>query len=208
MTELPHFILIAPPPPEATPKESLVKAWTHAITALPPTLQTHFTVLEGRLSTLPPDQLRCDLIVSPANSFGIMDGGYDLVLSLALEGADGFWTLSRHVQRAMHARWHGYIPPGSCLITSLPSTVAGGNENQFGASSIAIVPTMRYPGDVRWHQDLVYNAVWSLLVEVNRWNADIMGHGAGKTDHKIERILMTGLATAMEDGARCVVPSR
>ena len=54
---------------------------------------------------------------------------------------------------------------------------------------------MRYPVDVRWHQDLIYNAVWSLLVEVNRWNADVMDRGAGKTDHKIERILMTGLAT-------------
>jgi hypothetical protein len=122
-------------------------------------------------------------------------GRYDLVLSLTFQGADGMWTLSRHVQRALHARWHGYIPPGSCLITTLPSEVVGSNGNQFGASSIAIVPTMRYPGDVRWHQDLVYNAVWSLLVEVNRWNADVMDHGAGKTGHKIERILMTGLAT-------------
>ena len=79
MTELPRFILIAPPPHPtalgATPKESLVKAWTNTITALPPTLQTHFTVLEGRLSCLSADQLQCDCVVSPANSFGIMDGG-------------------------------------------------------------------------------------------------------------------------------------
>jgi hypothetical protein len=33
---------------------ALVKAWTQAITTLPSNLQTHFTVLEGMLSSLPP----------------------------------------------------------------------------------------------------------------------------------------------------------
>jgi hypothetical protein len=68
--KLPHFILISP-----APRESLVKAWTQAITTLPSILQTHFTVLEGMLSSFPPDKLQCDCIISPANSFGIMDGG-------------------------------------------------------------------------------------------------------------------------------------
>ena len=79
MSELPHFILVAPSPrtTETTPvpKEPLVKAWTRTIITLPPKLQPHFTVLEGRLSGLPADQLQCDCVVSPANSFGIMDGG-------------------------------------------------------------------------------------------------------------------------------------
>jgi hypothetical protein len=85
-----------------------------------------------------------------------------------------------HVQRALRARWHGYLPPGSCLVTSLPSssdvevTGAGvSDENPFGASFIVVLPMMRYPVDVRWHQDLVYNAVWSLLVEVRRWDAEM-----------------------------------
>ncbi len=80
---------------------------------------------------------------------------------------------------------------------SPPSDVVEGDDgNQFGASSIAVLPTMRYPVDVRWHQDLVYNAVWSLLVEVRRWNAKLLARGPrdiqGKT---IERVLMTGLGT-------------
>ena len=78
--ELPHFILISPVRADSgsTPnirEESLVKEWRRAITTLPSNLQTHFTVLEGTLSSLPPDKLRCDCVVSPANSFGIMDGG-------------------------------------------------------------------------------------------------------------------------------------
>jgi len=70
-SELPHFILISPSPraAEVTPVrgESLVEAWTRAITALPSKLQSHFTVLQGTLSGLPAEQLRCDCVVSPAN---------------------------------------------------------------------------------------------------------------------------------------------
>jgi hypothetical protein len=81
------------------------------------------------------------------------------------------------------------------LPHSPPSDVVEGDDgNQFGARSIAVLPTMRYPVDVRWHQDLVYNAVWSLLVEVRRWNAKLLARGPrdiqGKT---IERVLTTGL---------------
>jgi len=107
-----------------------------------------------------------------------MGGGYDLALSLAFQGAEGAQTPSRHVQRALHTRWHGYLPLASCLITSLPSDVVEGDDgNQFGhfgASSIAVLPTMRYPVDVRWHQDLVYNAVWNLLGDgmPNFWLVD------------------------------------
>lgn len=122
---------------------------------------------------------------------------YDLALSLAFQGADGMKTLTRQVQRALHVHSHGYLPPGSCLITSLPEDVAGSKGNKFGASSIAVMPTMRYPANVRWHQDLVYNAMWNLLVEVTRWNLEPgVNQGAGNTGgKKIERILMTGLAT-------------
>jgi hypothetical protein len=55
---------------------------------------------------------------------------------------------------------------------------------------------MRYPVDVRWHQDLVYNAVWSLLVEIRQWNVDHLVPGPGDAHRKvIKRVLMTGLGT-------------
>jgi hypothetical protein len=65
---------------------------------------------------------------------------------------------------------------------------------------------MRYVVDIRWHQDLVYNAMWSLLVEVRRWNADVLAQGLGDTRVKpIERVLMTGLGTGFGrvSAARC-----
>ncbi len=58
---------------------------------------------------------------------------------------------------------------------------------------------MRYPVDVRWHQDLVYNAMWSLLVEIGRWN------DAKRPPETIRRVLMTGLGTGggQVSAARC-----
>jgi hypothetical protein len=58
-----------------------------------------------------------------------------------------------------------------------------------------VLPTMRHVAEVRWHQDLVYNAMWSLLVEIGRWNPEL-AHGLGETRGKrIERVLITGLGT-------------
>jgi hypothetical protein len=65
---------------------------------------------------------------------------------------------------------------------------------------------MRYPVDVRWHQDLVYNAVWNLLGEVRRWNAKLLARRPRNTQGKIiERVLMTGLGTGYGNvnAARC-----
>lgn len=48
-----------------------------------------------------------DAMVSPANSFGIMDGGLDLAIRDAL-GA----SIQRRVQQAIIERHHGEMPVG------------------------------------------------------------------------------------------------
>jgi len=71
-----HFILIEPKPDHGRHQAPLVAAWNRAISSYfvdetdPP-----FTVLEGKLEELDANLLECDCVVSPANSFGIMDGG-------------------------------------------------------------------------------------------------------------------------------------
>ncbi|TFY76943.1 hypothetical protein EWM64_g7068 [Hericium alpestre] len=198
MSEIPHFILINPPPRQtksAKPAPSLCDAWTHAIqTMLPESLRTHFTVYEGHLNTLPAAQLACDCIVSPANSYGIMDGGYDMALSVSFKGNDGTWTLTRCAQAAIRERWRGYAPPSSCTITSIPEEVSE-SHNPWGAASMAIVPTIRQPEDVSWHKDLVYNSMWSLLVEISQWNRGRRTMEGDRDAKKIDTVLMTGLAT-------------
>lgn len=64
-----HFTLIAP-------KQSLCDAWLRAIEVhFPDSNESPFTVIQGNVQEIDPNRLRCDCVVSPANSFGIMDGG-------------------------------------------------------------------------------------------------------------------------------------
>jgi hypothetical protein len=120
---------------------------------------------------------------------------FDQVLSYAFVGPeDGHWTLTNQVQKYIREQWHGYLPPGSCIIVPMPESVYGplrdteGKGNKWGATSLACLPTMRVPDNVRWHEDLIYNCMWSLLVAVKNWN---MNPG----NAKIKRVLLTGLAT-------------
>ena len=57
---------------------------------------------------------------------------------------------------------------------------------------------MHTPEDVSWHKDLVYNAMWTLLVEIKRWNQGLeVGNdddGDSSTSY-IHTVLMTGLGT-------------
>ena len=138
---------------------------------------------------------------------------YDYVLSDVFREPKtrGFWHISNHVQSYLETQYRGYLPPGSCIIVPLPDDVSGptrfildpdgrdqdaeGNTgvnygNPWGATSMAVLPTMREPANVEWHQDLVYNCMWTLQVEIEKWNASL------SDDKKpISRVLMTGLGT-------------
>jgi hypothetical protein len=74
-----RLILLASPAKEGKP--SLCDSWKKSIKqhlSSPDSgaLEVEVSVIEGRLEDVPAENLRCDCIVSPANSFGIMDGGY------------------------------------------------------------------------------------------------------------------------------------
>lgn len=75
-----------------------------------------------------------DAMVSPANSFGIMDGGLDLAIRDAL----GF-EVQKAVQRAIVERHHGEMPVGSAEL------VATGDARW---PHLVIAPTMRIPESV------------------------------------------------------------
>lgn len=49
---------------------------------------------------------------------------------------------------------------------------------------------MRYPEPLKWHKDIVYNTMWSLLVELENWNKK-----SDDEEKKIRKVLMTGLGT-------------
>ncbi len=77
-----------------------------------------------------------DCLVSPANSFGLMDGGMDA----AIVGYFGL-ALEERVQREIWRCYRGEQPVGTCLM------VPTGNGH---CAWLAHCPTMRVPMDVSW----------------------------------------------------------
>ena len=146
------------------PKAVLCRAWEKYFSDLP-----DCEVKNGVFQ-----QLReYDCMVSAANSFGLMDGGVDLAI-IRFFGYD----LERIVQRRIINEWRGEQPVGTSMIVE-----TGHEKHPF----IAHTPTMRIPLDIT-HTDNVYNAMWAMLVAVDRHNTN--------HERKIETIACPGLGTA------------
>lgn len=114
----------------------------------------------------------CDAIVSPANSFGFMDGGLDYLLSDFLG-----WHVQERVQAAIRARPLGELLVGEALIvpTDFPRV-----------PWLIVAPTMRVPMTV-WHSVNAYLAMKALLVAARTHTDSI----------PIRSIAVPGLATGI-----------
>ncbi len=124
-----------------------------------------------------------DAMVSPANSFGIMDGGLDL----AIRGELGL-EVQRAAQRAIVERHHGELPIGSAEI------VPTGDERWRW---LVVAPTMRIPESVA-HSLNAYLAFRAVLLACAR-HAPV-----------ISSLVCCGLATGIGgmDPARCAAQMR
>lgn len=79
--------------------------------------------------------LQADAIVSPANSFGYMDGGIDLVYSQRFG-----WDVETRLRARLLSEWHGELPVGNAVV--VPITEGHGFRWLISA------PTMRVPSQV------------------------------------------------------------
>ncbi|CCM05084.1 uncharacterized protein FIBRA_07291 [Fibroporia radiculosa] len=170
----------------------LVEQWRIAFEQhAPDMLGRTITVIESELSDLAPPASYFDCIVSPANSYGRLDGGFDHYLALALAPSDPDGRLRRSVptlvaQSELYRRWRGYAPPGSCTLVPLRGTPCATNAHQ--CAYIALCPTMRVPQDVRWNREVVYNCVWSLLVALDEHNRAVETGAASTSDAPVVRV--------------------
>lgn len=96
-----------------------------------------------------------DLMVSPANSFGFMDGGLDLLIRNRLGG-----LVEENVQRAIQTNFLGELPIGSSLIVETSSE---------DWPHLGVAPTMRVPMNINGTLN-VYYAFRSMLLTVMRYN--------------------------------------
>lgn len=115
-----------------------------------------------------------DAIVSPANSFGYMDGGIDLVYSQHFG-----WELQRRLQQMIREKHDGELPVGQAI------TVETGDRN---IPYMVSAPTMRLPMNVADTLN-AYLAFRAVLREVQQHNRQQAG--------SIRSVLCPGLGTAV-----------
>lgn len=167
----------------------------HFITAFKETLRTRWphhtsdkvkiTIINERLNSLP-ESLKFDLIVSPANSYGRLDGAFDHAISKTFSPPDDYHAVTRSAQAVLYNKWRGFAPPGSCTLVEWGMTLA---SNSRGCRWLALCPTMREPENVNWDREIVYECTWSLLCQIE-------GHNR-RNSKKIRTILMTPFAAGV-----------
>jgi len=94
------------------------------------------------------DSHKIQCVVSPANSYGFMDGGYDAAIT------DYFGpTLMKNVQKYILDNFYGEQPVGSSFIIDIPGT------NQ----KLIHTPTMRIPSRIK-DPEVVYQCMRTTLM--------------------------------------------
>ena len=128
------------------------------------------------------DIKRCDphdCIVSPANSFGQMDGGIDADLSQILGKLWDPGFIGRKVRNVIAEQYYGEQPVGTCILLETE------NDNY---PFLAHAPTMRFPKPVQQTLNPYY-AFKAVLQEIVNYNK------TAAKDNKIKSILTTVFCT-------------
>lgn len=155
----------------------LVDAWSREFAGIASVQVSHgdiFTTKAGQVEANDPIDIEADAIVSPANSFGFMDGGIDAVYTYQFgEG------LQHRLQAAIELDFGGELPVGSAII--VPTMHA---DIPWCISA----PTMRVPRDVA---DTI-NAYLAFRAALRA----VLAHNASGLP-RINSILCPGLGTAV-----------
>jgi len=131
--------------------------------------QAAVTVLEADICSL-----RCDAIVSPANSFGFMDGGLDYALSERFG-----WDLQKRLQQTIRDEYAGELLVGQAVIVPTNDSVV---------PWLISAPTMRVPMNITTTVN-AYLAMRAILLAVR----------THKRAPAIDAVAVPGLGTGVGD---------
>ena len=117
------------------------------------------------------DTNNIECIVSPANSFGLMDGGYDLAISEYFGN-----SLQKKVQKYIIDNYYGEQPVGTSFIIKIDKT------NKY----LIHTPTMRIPEPIV-DKTIIYQCMRTTLMEAYKNNIKsivipMFGGSAGEVD--------------------------
>ncbi len=139
----------------------LTEAWSNFFGG-----EENITILEADITTI-----ECDAVVSPANSFGFMDGGLDYALSERFG-----WDLEKKLQQQIKD-----LPMGELLVGEAILMNTGDNITPFLISA----PTMRIPTNFNIDTSVnAYLAMKAILI------------AAGK-EERITSLAIPGLCTGV-----------
>ncbi len=146
-----------------------------------------FSIKSGPLKHGDPIDVEADAVISPANSFGFMDGGIDAVYTYELGP-----QVQDRLQQVLREEHHGELPVGQAVIVPTGNSVI---------PWCVSAPTMRVPMDVSNTANafLAFRAALVAVIAHNRGGAS-----------PIRRLLSPGLATAVGHMpvARCALQMR
>lgn len=121
--------------------------------------------------------IKADCLVSPSNSFGLMDGGIDKSIS------DFYPQVIDNVSKVLDDNFHGDQPIGTCVLVDTGKNINGGD-----GVILAHAPTMHIPRDVS-DSDNAYWSFKAVLCEIAKYNRN-----SGRK-RQIKTVLTTGMCT-------------
>jgi O-acetyl-ADP-ribose deacetylase (regulator of RNase III) len=139
----------------------LIEAWKEFFVG-----EEKVSIIEGDIT-----KIECDAIVSPANSFGFMDGGLDYELSERFG-----WDLEKRLQQQIRD-----LPEGELLVGQAMLLETGDADVPLLISA----PTMRIPTNFNIDTSInAYLAMKAILIKV-------------KNDDRISSVAIPGLCTGV-----------
>ncbi len=116
--------------------------------------------------------LKVDAIVSPANSFGFMDGGLDYLISKNMG-----WDIQKNLQQTINDEYNGELLVGQACVIPTTHTIP----------FVISAPTMRVPTFIGRKSINVYLASKAIFNCVNNWNTT--------NEQQINTVAIPGLGT-------------
>ena len=128
--------------------------------------EKNVSIIEGDIT-----KMECDSIISPANSFGFMDGGLDYALSERFG-----WDLEKRLQKIIKELPEGELLVGQSLLLETKDPII---------PFMVVAPTMRFPTNFNIDTSInAYLAMKALLIKI-------------KNDHRISSVAVPGLCTGV-----------
>lgn len=107
-----------------------------------------------------------DAVVSPANAFGLMDGGYDGAITRYFGK-----QLMKDVQEKIITEWYGEQPVGTSISIPIKNRIISDGNN--GSKNVLLIhtPTMRTPEKIIDYK-IIYQCMRTTLIEAIKQNVN------------------------------------